>query len=140
MADEIQTTARWRWWRKRKPLSDMTDAELGAVTRRCLGVIRDGKDRDGIKKLAAISAALFLVDQAVGSNAKSLDMRLGGVTIAGHDVGEWDISARAADETDKDDAPVMLGGWLKPGKADEAMACFDRLTTLVLRVKDETHA
>lgn len=122
------------------PFEGMPDDELGSLTRRTMSLLSDSGDARGIKRIAGTSGALFLIGLAIERNSATMTINLNGATVDQKDTGDWTITVRRplSDLNDDDilgNAPVVLAGSIYPGRASEAVSCFERLT--MYRVKSE---
>ena len=126
-------------FRRKRPIQydTLSDRELGKATRAAFRVLSDTSDARGLKRLAGVSAALFLVDRAVAANATTLTLNLGSATADGVDVGDWTVTVcRTGADPDRDalsEADVVLAGTLHPDRATEAVDCFEKLTVCQFR-------
>lgn len=140
-------SAAGRWIRRRLgmwpvgPISAMSDSDLGSLARRTMAMLDDTGDQKGIKRIAATSAGLFLIQTAIAQNASRMTVNLGGATVDGKNAGDWTVLVLRPDEPifdgDAEEPPVTLRGWLRPGMADQAIGAFERLTECVGTVSEE---
>lgn len=112
------------------PIVDMSDAELGALTRRLMELFVNSDDQEGIKRIGGTAAALYLVSLAETSEANMLTIDIGAAHIKDRQIGDWKITIIPSDYVRSEEAPITLTGWLKPGRTMDAIDCFEKLTRL----------
>lgn len=110
-----------------KPLDEMTDAELGAMTRRAIAVIEQSP---GFVRLSTAAAAIILIRSAIEQNAGTLTLEQGGVVIDGQPRGNWIVTVRRNDAVvpAREDTPHILAGTLRAGCVDQAIEAFETLS------------
>lgn len=126
-------------------IDSMNDAELGAFCRQVLHALNgDSKEDPNSLRSGSTLAAMYLVGRCIDIEGGSASFDLYGLTIGDRRVGDWVVSVqeKTGDDADQSESgpPVLLGGHLKPKKAEEALACFEKLTVLKLRMARDRNA
>lgn len=120
-------------------IDSMSDAALGSFCRQVMKAFTTERESDpGSLRSGSSLAAMYLVGRCIDIEAGDASFDLYGLTIGDRELGDWVVTVREKVGEDADDSergpPVVLGGHLKPEKVEDALACFDKLTIMKLRM------